>query len=280
VSTQRKANPGFGISPTASYLAKEAEKARTDPAELGKYLRLHLGIRTKQTTRYIDLAEWDTSAGMVDETKLAGRLCHGGLDLASVEDVTAFALVFPSEDGSFDALWRFWLPEDRIPAMSKRTAGEAEVWVRQGFLTTTPGNVIDNDEIVRQILRDGTTFRLKTVAFDRWGATDVTRRLMDDGLDCVPTGQGYQSMSGPLKELLRLTKSRKLRHGGNPVMRWMIDNLAVDMDGAGNVKPAKDKAADKIDGVPAVAMALRECMAEQEAEEPKHRRARGTVRTY
>lgn len=263
VATQRKANPGYGVSPTAAYLAKEAEKARQDPAELGKYLRLHLGIRTKQTTRYLELADWDATAGMVDETSLAGRACHGGLDLASVEDVTAFALVFPAGDGTFDALWRFWLPEDRIPALSKRTAGEAEVWVRQGWLTTTPGNVVDNDEIVRQILRDGTTFKLKTVAYDRWGATDVVRRLTDDGLDCVPTGQGYASMSAPMKELLRLTKAQAIRHGGNPVMRWMVDNLAVDIDSAGNVRPAKDKAPDKIDGIPAVAMALRECMAEE-----------------
>lgn len=276
--TWRAANPGYGISPTRSYLAKEAEKARQDPAELGKFLRLHLGIRTKQVTRYIDLTDWDATAGMVDEAQLVGRLCHGGLDLASVEDITAFALVFP-EGGEFDVLWRFWLPEDRLPAMSKRTAGESDVWVRQGWLKTTAGNVVDNDEIVRQILRDGQTFDLKTVAFDRWGANDVTRRLMDDGLDCVPTGQGYQSMTGPMKELLRLVKQQRVRHGGNPVMRWMVDNLAVDMDSAGNVKPAKDKAADKIDGVPAVVMALRECLAEQ-VEPVGLTRVRGTTRAY
>lgn len=262
-ATWRKANPGYGISPTRSYMAKESLKAQQDPAELGKFLRLHLGLRTKQVTRYIDLSDWDASAGMVDEAGLAGRSCHGGLDLASVEDVTAFALVFPADDGSYDALWRFWLPADRIASLSKRTAGEAEVWVRQGWLRTTPGNVVDNDEIVRQIIADGQTFDLRTVAYDRWGANDVQRRLADDGLDCVPTGQGYQSMTGPMKELLRLTMQQRLRHGGNPMMRWMIDNLAVDMDSAGNVKPAKDKAADKIDGVAAVVMALRECLAEQ-----------------
>jgi phage terminase large subunit-like protein len=251
-ATWRKANPGFGISPTRSYLAKEALKAQQDPAELGKFLRLHLGIRTKQVTRYIDLADWDASAGMVDETKLEGRLCHGGLDLASVEDVTALSWVFPGPDGAYDAIWRFWLPDARREALAKRTAGESEVWIREGILTTTPGAVIDNDEVVRTILADASKFAVQTLAHDRWGATDVVRRLADDGLDCVPTGQGYASMTGPMKELLRLTLSRKLRHGGNPMMRWMIDNLSVDMDGAGNVKPAKDKAADKIDGVPAV----------------------------
>jgi phage terminase large subunit-like protein len=89
---------------------------------------------------------------MVDETKLEGRLCHGGLDLASVNDLTALCWDFPGPDGAHDALWRFWLPEARPRDLAKRTAGEAEVWVREGILTTTPGNVIDNDFIVRTIL--------------------------------------------------------------------------------------------------------------------------------
>lgn len=279
VETQRKANPGYGISPTASYMAKEAEKARQDPAELGKYLRLHLGIRTKQATRYLPLPVWDATAGMVDEEQLVGRRCHGGLDLASVEDVTAFSMAFPDDAGGYDAVWRFWLPEGRREALSKRTAGESEVWVREGRLRLTPGDVVDNDEIVARILADAERFDLRTVAYDRWGAADVSRRLGDGGVDCVPTGQGYASLSAPLKELLRLSLTKQLRHGGNPVMRWMVDNLAVDMDASGNVKPAKDKAADKIDGVPAVVMALKECMAEVEAE-PAFHRARGSVRSY
>lgn len=270
--TWRKANPGYGISPTAEYLRRKANKARNDPAELGSFLRLHLGIRTKQTTRYLTLPDWDATAGMVDEAALKGRRCHGGLDLASVEDIAALALAFPGEDGSFDALWRFWLPEDRRHDLAKRTAGESEVWVREGFLRLTPGNVIDNDEVVARVLEDAETFDLRTVGYDRWGATDVVRRLGDGGVDCVPLGQGYATMSPPLKETLRLVKSGVLRHGGNPVMRWMVDNLTVATDAAGNVKPDKSKAADKIDGVPAWAMALAECMAE---EPPKTYRAVG-----
>ncbi len=266
-STWRKANPGYGISPTREYLQDRADRARNDPAELGSFLRLHLGVRTRQVTRYIKLEDWDASAGMVDEKSLEGRRCHGGLDLASVSDLTALAWVFPPEEpgGAWPAIWRFWLPEAALPSLSKRTAGQADVWVREGWLRLTAGNVIDNDEVVRQIVeRDGTRFDVSSLAYDRWGAVDVARRLDDDGVDVVPTGQGYASMSGPMKELLRLTLTRRVVHGGNPVMRWMIDNLAVDTDSAGNVKPAKDKAADKIDGIPAVVMALKECMATAE----------------
>jgi phage terminase large subunit-like protein len=278
-ATWKASNPGYGISPTRSYLEKEALKASQDPAALGSFLRLHLGQRTKQTTRYLSLPVWDATAGMVDETKLKGKKCFGGLDLASVEDITALSWVFPDGAGGYDALWRFWLPEGRQRAMAQRTAGESDVWVKQGWLRLTPGDVVDNDEIVTKVLKDATTFNVITVGYDRWGAADVSRRLGEGGVDCVPTGQGYASLSGPLKELLRLSLSKAIRHGGNPVMRWMVDNLAVDMDPSGNVKPAKDKAADKIDGIPAVIMALREAMAEEEQAKGLTR-VHGTVRSY
>lgn len=259
-ATWRKANPGFGVSPTRSYLAKEAAKAKDSPADLAKFLRLHLGIRTKQETRYLELPPWDASAGTVDDLALAGRACHGGLDLASVNDLAALCWDFPGDGGKHDLLWRFWLPEDRLRDLDRRTAGEASVWVREGRLTLTPGNVIDNDFIVAATLQDAARFDVQTIGFDRWGATDVVRRLGEEGLTCVPVGQGFASVSAPLKEILRLVLSRLYVHGGNPVMRWMIDNLAVRMDPAGNVKPDKDRAAEKIDGVAAAVIAMRECM--------------------
>lgn len=267
-ATWKKANPGYGISPTREFLASQAEEARQDPAVLASYLRLHLGIRTKQVTRYITLTDWDASAGLVDEGALEGRACHGGLDLSSVEDVSALCWLFPAEQDMYDAVWRFWVPEDRLPALSKRTAGSADVWVREGWLQLTPGNVIDNDAIVAQVDADAQKFTVTTIGFDRWGATDVTRRLGDGGLTCVPIGQGTASMNDPLKTALRLVKGQRLRHGGNPVMRWMIDNLAVRSDSSGNVKPDKEKSGDKIDGVSAFLNALKEAMAEQEAAMP------------
>lgn len=260
VATWRKANPGFGISPTHEYLEKKAAEARQDPAVLGSFLRLHLGLRTKQTTRYITLADWDGAAAIVDEDALEGNPCHGGLDLSSVEDLTALCWLFPHQDGSFDAIWRFWLPADRLHDLSKRTAGAAEVWEREGWLTLTPGNVIDNEAILLQLDKDARKFAVRTVGYDRWGATDVVRKLGDGGLTCVPIGQGVASLNDPLKNLLRVIKARLLRQGGNPVMRWMVDNLATVANAEGLVKPDKANSGDKIDGVSALVNAMKECM--------------------
>ncbi|MEV0993429.1 terminase TerL endonuclease subunit [Nonomuraea sp. NPDC050202] len=266
--TWRRANPGYGVSPSKEYLEDKAEAARLDPAELASFLRLHCGIRTKQVTKYIALADWDSTAGLVDEAALAGRKCFAGLDLSNVEDITAVAYLFPDGAGGYDVLWRFWLPEDRLPELKKRTAGNAEVWVREGWLTLTPGNVIDNDAVLRQLDLDAHKFRVATLGYDRWGATDVVAKAADQGLTCVPINQGVASLNHPLKTLLRLTKSKAIRHGGNPVMRWMIDNLATTSDSAGNIKPDKANSGDKIDGVSALLNALKEAMAVQEAEAP------------
>jgi len=258
--TWKKANPGYGISPTRSYMEREATKAKDSPADLAQFLRLHLGIRTKQTTKFVTMDSWDASAGMVVESDLRGCRAYGGLDLSSVEDLTALSWEFPDGDDGVDVVWRLWIPEDRLGSLSRRTAGEADVWAREGFLATTPGNVIDLEWIYQQIIKDVAAFDVVSIGFDRWGANPLVTRLGDDGLTCVPRGQGYTTASAPLKDIQRLVLQGRYRHGGNPVMRWMTDNLTVVMDPSGNVKPDKSKAADKIDGWSAAVNAHGELM--------------------
>ncbi len=132
VSTWKKANPGLGgISPTMRFMVEAAEKAKDSPAELARFLRLHLGIRTKQETRYLDVDHWDVNASIVIPERLKGRECYGGLDLGSTSDLTALLWVFPNDDGTFDLLARHWAPEDSIAALDERTAGAASGWVKQ-----------------------------------------------------------------------------------------------------------------------------------------------------
>lgn len=271
-ATMKAANPGYGVSPSRAYLKAEARKAENSPADLAQFLRLHLGIRTKQDTRYIDLDAWDANGGLLNEAELKGRLAYGGLDLGSVSDLTAFAMLFPEEGGGFKAVWRFWTPEDSMDALNQRTSGSAAVWKRQGWLKTTPGNVTDYDYIQRQILADRDMFDIQSIAYDRWNASQLSVNLEQQGLEMLRLGQGYASQSAPLKEIQRyvlqgLNDGKPVfNHGGNPVMRWMTDNLAVTSDAAGNVKPNKAVAADKIDGWSAVVNAMSEAM---KADPPK-----------
>lgn len=267
--TWRKANPGYGISPTREFMASEAKQAQDSPANLARFLRLHLGIRTKQETKYLDLAAWDRNASIVDEEALKGRTCFGGLDLSSTADLTALCWAFPAEIG-FDFLWRLWLPEAAVDELDKRTANLASAWVRAGWLTTTPGNVVDYDFIRQTVNDDREKFEAVEIAYDPWNATQLVTDLTNDEATMVPMRQGFVSMSAPTKELQRLilegTAERPvLRHGGNPAVRWQVDNFAAAMDPAGNVKPDKARAGDKIDGLVAAVMAIARATAHRDA---------------
>lgn len=263
---QRAANPGYGISPTRAFLRQAAVKAQQSPADHASYMRLHLGVRTKQAARYLDIDAWDRNASIVDIERLRGRLAYGGLDLASTSDLCALCWLFPDDErGGYDALWRLWTPEDNVAALDKRTAGAASGWVKRGILTATPGNVADYDHIEAQVLADAELFDVAEIAYDRWNSSQLVNNLTAEGAPMITIGQGYASLSSPTKELQRLVllgteTDPVIRHGGNPAVRWMVDNFAVAMDPAGNVKPDKSNAADKIDGVAALIMALARSM--------------------
>jgi len=55
---------------------------------------------------------------------------------------------------------------------------------------------------------------------------------------------------------MKLTLEQKVAHGRNLVLRWMVDNIYVKTDPAGNIKLDKEKSTEKIDGVVALIMAL------------------------
>jgi len=164
-------------------------------------------------------------------------------------------MVFPVEGGYFDVVARFFLPEDAVEQRTQEGT-HYETWVRDGYITATPGNTIDYDYIFQQVEQDADDFDIEQVAFDRWGAARVVQVLEKKGLKMVEFGQGMASMSPPMKELERLVLSGKIRHGNNPALTWMADNVVAQMDASGNIKPSKEKSKEKIDGVVAMIMAL------------------------
>lgn len=256
--TWRKANPGYDVTVKGEYLRVEAGRAKQTPAYQNTFRRLHLNQWTQQAERWLDMSAWDACAFAVDEKRLEGRECYGGLDLASSSDVAAFGLVFPplEEEGVFEVLPFFWIPRENMIERARRDRVPYDAWVRDGWMRSTEGNVIDLAFICRDIVELGKRFNIREIAFDRWGAVQVSQTLAGAGFEMVQFGQGFASMATPTKELLRLVLGGKVAHGGNPPLRWMADNLVVTQDPAGNVKPDKKKSREKIDGIVALIMAL------------------------
>jgi phage terminase large subunit-like protein len=262
---QRQANPGFGVSPKADYLAKQAQKAKDQPSFYNAYLQLHLNVWTRTVTRWLPLERWNEceppatdvrAAALEREKSLEGKACFGGLDLSTKLDLSAFALVFPGTDSFIDVLARFWLPEATIEAYARKGQRHWETWVREGWLTPTPGDVIDYDFIRSEVLALSKRFSLQELAFDPWGATQLATQLTGDGIKMVEARQGYKTLSEPSKDLEGRIVSKKVRHANNPVLRFCVSNAVVTRDPAGNIKPDKEKASDRIDGVVATVMAM------------------------
>ncbi len=268
-ATWQEVNPNYGESVSPSFLESEAKKAKHQPARQNTFRRLYLNEWTQSETRWIDAGAWNRTAGMVVEEQLRGKECCGGLDLANTSDIAALSWDFTASDGSHDAIWRFFIAADQLADLDKRTAGQASVWAREGFLTVTAGHVISLDAIHRQIDADAQKFQVRRIGFDPWNAQHFASECGDRGLEMVQVRQGYASLSGPTKELERLVLEQRYRHGGNPVMRWMIDNVVVKQDPAGNLKPDKEKSTEKIDGVVAAIIALDQSL----RLEPKRRSA-------
>ncbi len=167
-------------------------------------------------------------------------------------------MVFPPEDENdkYYILPYFWVPEDTLDLRVKRDHVNYDVWEKQGFIQTTEGNVIHYRYIEKFIEQLGEKYNIREIAFDRWGATQMTQDLEDMGFKVVPFGQGFKDMSPPTKELMKLTLEQRIAHGGHPVLRWNMDNIFIRQDPAGNIKADKEKSTEKIDGAVATIMAL------------------------
>lgn len=266
-TAQRQANPNFGISIKVSYLAKQAEKALNQPSFTNTYLQLHLNRWVQQATRWLSLEAWskcevDRPEDLVNfvrerELSLLKRRCFGGLDLSSKLDLTSLELVFPSDDGGFDVISRFWLPENTIKAYAKKGQKHYEQWAKAGWIIPTPGNVIDYAFIQKEIITLADAYGLVELAFDPWSAQGLATDLGNvEGITMVETRQGYKTLSEPSKDLEAYVVDAKLRHMHHPVLRFCASNVVVTRDAAGNIKPDKEKSVQRIDGISALVMAM------------------------
>jgi phage terminase large subunit-like protein len=254
----KRVNPSLGITVGMDKVKAACESAKQNPAEENSFRQLRLNQWVKQAVRWMPMAKWDKCAFPVDPKVLEGRICYGGLDLSSSTDITAFVLVFPPLDESdkYQILPFFWIPEDNIDLRVRRDHVQYDLWEKQKHLLTTEGNVVHYGYIERFIEELGEKYNIREIAFDRWGAIQMVQNLEGLGFTVVPFGQGFKDMSPPTKELMKLTLEQKIAHNGHPVLRWMMDNIYIKTDPAGNIKPDKEKSTEKIDGAVATIMAL------------------------
>ncbi len=251
-----KANPNLGVSVNMAYMKKKCKKAQETPSFENTFKRLHLNIRTEQDVRWLPMDLWDGCTGTVDLEALKLQSCWAGLDLASTSDITAFVMMFPDGD-AYKMVPICWVPKDCPTRKAAKEKKSYEEWIRLGFMRETPGNMTDYNIVRRDINELAKQHVIEEIAVDmlfqgRQMATD----LAGDGFKVTAFGQGWRSMAAPTLDFETLVQAGRLHHGGHPVARWMASNVSVKLDPAGNMKPDKEKSANKIDIIVGGIMAL------------------------
>ncbi len=222
-----------------------------------RWLRLNSWEKLK-TSKWLGLDFWDLCKGKIDIDRLRERPCYGGLDLSSKIDMTAFVLLFPPDDinRKWVVLPTFWIPEDRIYERTEKDKVPYDVWAQQGYVKTTPGNVIDYSFIEQEIIQQKNLYSIQQIGYDPWNAMQTAIRLEDEGLTMVETRQGYKTMSPAMKEIEQLSFGKKITHSGHPVLRWNVGNTVVKTDENENIRPVKGKGIERIDGLVATINAM------------------------
>ena len=261
----KAANPALGEFRGLKDVEDFAERAVRSPTAENSFRWLYLNQRIDATAPFVSPGVWKLCAGdVIDSFK--GLPVYGGLDLSEAADLTALVLVAPV-DGKWHVRPTFWLPEDGLATKAKSDRVPYDLWKRQGFLETTPGKSIEYEyvaSLIWRMMQDGADFR--SIAFDRHNFKHLKPWLLKAGFSETQVegdyaifkefGQGYVSMSPALRDLESALLTEKIVHGDHPVLRMCAKNAVVTRDPAGNRKLDKAKAAGRIDGMVALAMAM------------------------
>lgn len=258
-----KANPNLGVSVKLSYIRDQAAKAKLMPSALVAFKRLHLNVRTADTSKAIDAELWRANGlGFIDPATLKGRDCFMSLDLSSKLDISALLRLFPpmTPDERWRVLARFFMPMDDLEDREKRDRVPYRRWMEEGWIEGTPGNVIDQEAIFERAIEDARATPPTDLAIDPWNAYGLIPKLQGEGIQVFEFIQGLKSYTAPTKELMNKLHASQLDHGNNPVLTWMASNLHVQTDKNQNQMPTKKHSRGRIDGMTCLIMAIGRAM--------------------
>lgn len=253
-TTWRKVNPNYGVSLNATYMQEEYKEAKMKG---GSTLA---AFQTKNLNMWVDAPEvWIPDEAIVecnapfDQTKLLGKRCYVGVDLASKNDISAVALLFPDFQPMV-CKFLYYIPEAKVIEAEDKV--DYRKWRDEGWMTVVPGRVLDEDWFVSHFIKELQKYQVKNIAYDPWGMWNILSKLTiyNDQLDEYK--QNIANMSVPTKELEAMVLTGRINFLDDPVIRWMFKNVVIYRDANANIKLDKGKSTNKIDGVVAAVNAL------------------------
>ncbi|WP_196008584.1 terminase large subunit [Parabacteroides distasonis] len=253
-----KSNPNMDVTVKSSYLRKEVRKAMNTPSD-------EVNVKTKNLNMWCDSSDvWIPDdyilacSRKVDLDDFTTKDdCFAGIDLSSTSDLTCVSFMIP-KDGKFYFKTLYYLPEESLE--TKKNKEQYSEWVRLGFLKLTPGNVVDYDYILDDILSVDKRLYIVKVGYDSWNATQFVINATDKGLPMEPVSQSIGNFNRPTKEMERVILSGNVVIDNNPITRFCFRNVVMKLDHNGNTKPSKEYRDKKIDGVISMIEAMGVCL--------------------
>lgn len=251
----KAANPALGTFRNLDDLAEQAKQAARMPSAENTFRNLCLNQRVSTVAPFISVDVWKSCSGRLLE--FGSAPVWAGLDLSARTDLTALVVV-----GRIADVWHvmphFWTPENGLIERAKRDKAPYDVWVRQGYLHTTPGSTVDYEFVAQDIAAILGMLEVRGIAYDRWRIALLQKELDAQGitLPLSEFGQGFKDMSPALDVLESELLNARIAHAGHPVLTMCAANAVVSKDAAGNRKLDKSKATGRIDGLVAMAMAM------------------------
>ncbi len=263
-----KANPNLGESVSMEFLMKEYKKAKNQTSKIPNFKTKHLNMWVDAPSVWIEDEVWMKGSAPVKVENFKKYGCYAGLDLSSTTDITAFVLVSePDEEGIRDVLPFFFIPKATIDRRSKEDGVPYRDWMNNNLIIATEGNTVDYNKVVAVVNEQVQMHGVIRVELDKWNASGVSQKFEDLNINHSYFSQAISVINGPTKEFERLVYDGKLRHGGNPVLRWMLSGAVIVQDPNENIKVHKGKSnagRKRVDGIIATIMALGGSMSEQD----------------
>jgi phage terminase large subunit-like protein len=251
----RQANPAFDEFMNQDEVRAMAQSAKRMPASEAAYRNLVLNQRIEAVSPFVSQIVWEENGA--DPSSLNGSDVYGGLDLSSVNDLTALVLI--ADDGSVHPFC--WMPEEGLEEKGRVDKVQYDLWAKQGYLLTTPGRAISYDYVARFLVGIFDRCNVKAIAFDRAYMRFLRPCLERAGITeeqmakFVEHGQGFIGMTPAIRELEQRLLEKRLKHGNHPVLRMCAANASVVVDDAGSRKFTKKKSTGRIDAMVSLAMA-------------------------
>jgi phage terminase large subunit-like protein len=251
-----KANPNLGVSIKEEDILAAQHEAIRDARKQATFQTKHLDIWVASASPWLNLHDWRSLADKTLRIEdFVGLSSWDGVDLANVTDIASRCKCFKKEiDGEFHYFyfWTHYIPEQVIEEPENK---HYQGWLREGWITATSGNMIDQDRIEKDILADAGRYATEEVAFDPWGAPGIIAALGNEGLTVLTVPLQAKFLSAPMKWIDGLVKSKRLHYNGDPVATWAVSNVTCKPDQNDNWFPRKPLARNKKTD-PAMAMII------------------------